>query len=211
MDLPSSPLRCNVELKARLARPQDAIRIALDLGADDRGEEEQTDTYFALGRERLKLREITRCGAGLDGERGGSAGAAAGASSEPGESWLIRYARPDAPAARKSQYRVLPVRDPASFRALMTRQWGVKAVVRKRRRVFVWEDRVRIHIDAVDGLGTFLEFEAVLDPSRPAYDEAAAHLDVARLAHDFGVADADLVATSYSALVLASSGVPSGT
>jgi adenylate cyclase, class 2 len=185
----AASLHANVELKARLGHPDDAVRTAVRLGAVDHGSEDQVDTYFSLGNERLKLRE-----------------------SSSGSHWLIRYSRPDVESARKSQYRLLAVKDPASFKALLARQWGVKAVVRKHRRVFVWGGRVRVHIDHVDGLGDFLELEAVLDDAaaRP-YDEDAARLDVARLAHDFGVAESDLVGTSYATLVLESPGVPSGT
>jgi predicted adenylyl cyclase CyaB len=184
----ATPLRANVELKARLADPAAAVATALALGAEDLGTDEQTDTYFSLGRERLKLRE-----------------------SSTGAHRLIRYSRPDAAGARKSSYRLLPVSDPAAMRAMFERQWGTRAVVRKTRRLFLWEGRVRIHVDRVEGLGDFLEFEAVLDPDRPSYDESAARLDVARLAHDFAVADADLVATSYATLALEAGGTPSGT
>ena len=36
---------------------------------------------------------------------------------------------------------------------------GTTVVVAKRRRLFIWED-VRIHLDEVEGLGTFVELEA---------------------------------------------------
>jgi predicted adenylyl cyclase CyaB len=185
---PDGALRANVELKARVARRDAVVETARRLGAADLGEEEQVDTYFSLGKERLKLRESSR-----------------------GDHSLLRYSRPDRPGARKSQYRRVPVQDPGSFRGVLERQWGVRAVVRKRRHAFLWEGRVRIHADEVEGLGDFLEFEAMLDPERPEYDEGAAALEVARLAHDFGVREADLVATSYATLVLEAAGIPSGT
>lgn len=181
----------NVELKARLgsaARRAAAAETARGLGAQDLGESEQTDTYFTTGNERLKVRE-----------------------SSTGQHLLIRYSRPDTTEARTSRYRLMPLAEPASFKAVLTKQWGVKAVVRKRRHLFLWMDRVRIHLDVVDGLGDFLEFEAVLDDARPDYDVAAATLDIARLRHDFGLRDEDLVATSYSTLILESSDVPTGT
>jgi predicted adenylyl cyclase CyaB len=188
MEPSSVPLRANVELKARLDDPAAAVAVCRRLGAADQGEERQTDTYFSLGRYRLKLRESTT-----------------------GRHWLIGYSRPDRAEARKSQYRLTPVPNPAALKATLARQWGIKAVVSKRRRVFLWEGRVRIHVDDVEGLGTYLEFEAVLDPARPEYDEAAATLDVARLVHDFGLAPRDLVAESYSTLVHASHAAPAGT
>jgi predicted adenylyl cyclase CyaB len=183
-----SPLRANVELKARLASREAAVAVARGLGAEDQGEELQTDTYFTTGAERLKLRE-----------------------SSSGAHWLIRYSRPDRTEARKSQYRLTAVKDPASFGAILAKQWGVRAVVRKVRHLFLWQGRVRIHLDRVDGLGEFLEFEAVLDPARPEYDEEAARRDVAELVRAFGVRDEDLVPTSYSTLVMQASGVPTGT
>jgi adenylate cyclase, class 2 len=184
----SGPLRANIELKARIPSRSAAIETARRLGAADQGEEKQVDTYFSAGRERLKLRETTT-----------------------GAHVLIRYSRPDHPGVRKSQYRLLPVSDPSSLKAILTKQWGIKAVVTKLRHVFLWEGRVRIHLDRVEGLGEFLEFEAVLDPANAGYDDAAATLDVARLAHDFGVEDAQRIASSYGTLVLGSEGVPAST
>ena len=47
----------NVELKARDPEPARSLERALALGAEDRGEIRQRDTYFAGARGRLKLRE----------------------------------------------------------------------------------------------------------------------------------------------------------
>lgn len=184
----TGPLSVNVELKARIPSREAAIRTAHRLGATDQGEERQVDTYFSTGRERLKLR-----------------------ASSSGAHFLIRYSRPDDPGIRKSQYRLRPIADPGSLRSILAAQWGVRAVVTKLRHVFLWEGRVRIHVDRVEGLGEFLEFEAVLDPSRPQYDEVEAALDVARLAREFGIADGDRVATSYGTLVQEAQESPSGT
>ena len=43
---------------------------------------------------------------------------------------------------------------------------GIRTVVRKQRTVYLHKN-VRIHLDAVDGLGTFLEFEAVMPDGAP--------------------------------------------
>ena len=187
MQLSREPMKANVELKARIDDREAAIEVANRLGAAEVGEERQEDTYFSLGRYRLKLRE-----------------------SSSGENWLIGYSRPDGPDARKSQYRLTKVTDPAATRSMMAKQWGVKVVVKKWRRLFLWEGRVRIHIDQVETLGDFLEFEAVLAPD-DGYDECAALLDIARLRHDFGIEDRDLIATSYSTLIKQSNQIPSGT
>jgi predicted adenylyl cyclase CyaB len=69
--------------------------------------------------------------------------------------------------------------------------------VRKRREIFL-VDNVRVHLDEVEGLGTFLELEAVFDGSNAA--EPAERAKVARLLAELGVREADLVPTSYEAL-----------
>ena len=71
---------------------------------------------------------------------------------------------------------------------------GTVAVVAKRRRVFLWEG-VRIHLDEVEGLGSFIEFEAVLPD---AGDLDTARAKVARLRTELGIPDDALVAVGYA-------------
>jgi len=99
---------------------------------------QQRDTYFAARSGRLKLREVDGDGA-----------------------YLVAYHRPDDEGARTSEYHVVPVHDADGVRAALSASVGVTLVVTKTRRVFLWKN-VRIHMDRVDGLGEFLEFEAVL-------------------------------------------------
>src|SRR3954468_15082144 len=116
------PPRRNVELKARDPHPERSLDPALALGAEDRGELRQRDTYFAAPRGRLKLRE-----------------------QEPGGAELIAYERADAAEARESRYRIAPVADPAALREALAAALGTVAVVEKRRHLLVWEG-VRIHL-----------------------------------------------------------------
>ncbi len=129
----------NVELKAVDPDPARTLERALAAGAEDRGLLHQRDTYFAVSAGRLKLRE-----------------------EEPGGATLIAYERPDDAAERVSSYRLVPVPDPGALRAALSAASGVRAEVVKRRRLLLWET-VRIHLDEVEGLGTFLELEAVAD------------------------------------------------
>jgi len=187
MDLSRTPQRTNLEIKARIDDRDAALAVCRALGAADLGEVTQVDTYFTLGRHRLKLRETS-----------------------DGENHLIGYSRPDVAGARKSQFRMAPVKAARTVKSLLTRQWGVKAVVKKTRRVFLWNERVRIHVDHVDALGNYLEFEAMLDPPE-GYDDATAALDLKRLCHDFALRDADLIDGSYANLVLQAEATPTGT
>ena len=72
-------------------------------------------------------------------------------------------------------------------------------VVRKRREILLREN-VRIHLDAVDGLGTFLELEAVVDET---HGDARCRAQVAELMAALGIGAAELIPASYADLLLA--------
>ncbi len=63
----------------------------------------------------------------------------------------------------------------------------------------MWEN-VRIHLDDVDGLGTFVELEAVVGSGDGELE--AAHEKVARLRSELAIADDALIAVGYSDLLL---------
>jgi homotetrameric cytidine deaminase len=71
-------------------------------------------------------------------------------------------------------------------------------VVVKRRHLFLW-DGVRIHLDTVAGLGSWVELEAVAEPES---DLAAEHAKVARLRDALHIDDEAVVARGYAALLL---------
>ena len=164
----------NIEIKARVRDWDAARRTAQALATQTLGVLGQTDTYFVVPRGRLKLREI-------DGQ--------------PAE--LIYYDRADQAAARSSDYQITPVSDPAAIGELLMAALGVRNVVRKRREVYL-VDNVRIHLDDVEGLGTFLEFEAVVDDQ---HDEAACFQALATLQAAFKIDERDLVNRSYGKLL----------
>ena len=168
----------NIELKARDPDPARTLERALAIGAEEIGEIRQRDTYFAGARDRLKLREQDTDGPPLFDE-------------------LIEYSRADSTDARTSIYRRVPVADAAPLREALDSAYGADVTVTKRRRLLLWEG-VRIHLDEVDGLGSYLEIEAVADPES---DLAEEHEKVERLRQELGIEEADLVATSYADLV----------
>jgi len=84
-------------------------------------------------------------------------------------------------------------------RPLLRRALGVAVVVDKRRDIY-FLDNVKVHLDEVEGLGTFVEIEAIdLEGTRPL-EELRAQCD--ELMQAFGVREADLLALSYSDLLL---------
>ena len=165
----------NIELKARDPDPAGTLDRALAFGARDAGEIRQRDTYFAGAHGRLKLRE-----------------------QEPGDDELIQYHREEAAEARTSEYRRLPVPDAGALREVLDAAHGTLVVVDKRRRLLLWEN-VRIHLDEVETLGSFVELEAVAEQGSDLSEE---HSKVERLREQLGIAAADLVASSYSDLLL---------
>ncbi len=168
-------VRANIELKARCPDPERARARAEALATQWVGLDLQVDTYFSTRAGRLKLRESSRSGA-----------------------QLVPYLRSDEPSARRSDYQVIPVDDPEGTKTLLTALLGLHAVVRKRREIAL-VDNVRIHLDRVEGLGDFLELEAVFD-GNPAHEKGE-HEKVARLANALGIRESDRIESSYEALI----------
>lgn len=160
----------NIELKARDPDRARSLAICDGIGAEPQGVLSQLDTYFLVPHGRLKLRE-----------------------EEGARPHLIAYERPDRAAERESRYRIVEVDEPEALKAALGAALGVRAVVAKERRLFLWEE-VRIHLDRVDGLGEFIEFEAVADSGSDLTREEA---EVVTLRGAFEIEDADLVAGSY--------------
>jgi homotetrameric cytidine deaminase len=171
LDLALSAPQRNLEIKGRDADPLRSLERALALGAEDRGEIVQRDTYFGRVGGRLKLREQT-----------------------PGETELIQYQRPDQATLRTSEYRIVPIGQAEPLRGMLDAALGTLVVVEKRRRLLLW-DGIRIHLDEVERLGSFLELEA---PDQGGAGQAR----VERLRTELEIGDEGLVAQSYSDLLL---------
>ena len=163
----------NLELKAVDPDPAATLAAALAHGAEDRGTLRQRDTYFHAVQGRLKLRE------------------------EPGSTAeLISYARADRRGPKVSTYRRVPVFDPEAMTAALHDALGTRVVVEKERRLLV-HDGVRIHLDRVARLGTFIELEAMagaggITVQVPRVDALCAAL---------GITDDRLVAPGYADLL----------
>jgi adenylate cyclase class IV len=162
----------NIEFKAELRDLAAARKQCERLGARRIGLLEQIDTYFRLADGRLKRRE---------------------ARGEPTE-W-IHYHRSDDVSPRLSNYSIL-TDDQAR------RRWGTHSlrewlVVRKQRELWML-DNVRIHLDIVEKLGTFIELEAVVSASHAPRD---CRKQVDELRNTFGPILGEAVAASYSDLM----------
>jgi predicted adenylyl cyclase CyaB len=113
---------------------------------------------------------------------------------------LIAYERPDLDDQKKSRYRIVEFADASGLEEALASSLGITAVVRKERRLFLFEG-VRIHLDSVEDLGSFIEFEGVAGPKD--VDLARFETQLVDLRRSFGIEDADLVGGSYCDLILA--------
>jgi adenylate cyclase, class 2 len=172
------PLR-NIELKAQDPDPLASVEVCRALGAQDRGPIAQCDTYFAVSNGGLKLRE-----------------------EQPGRPHLIQFQKTSDPWQTESRYRIVELPDGRGLRAALASAIGVRGVVVKRRRLWLWRS-VRIHLDEVEHLGTFIELEAVAPPESDLADERQL---VARLRDAFEITDERLVALGYAEQLLGDAG-----
>lgn len=167
----------NLELKARRQVDAETARtIALSLGANDLGVLEQEDTYFHCPFGKLKLRTTSV-------DRGGE---------------LIAYSRKSESTLLLSHYEQVPILDADALKSALKLTLGVRVNVRKRRQSFLCRG-IRIHVDEVENLGNFLEFEAPLnDESNMDEVEADLHL----LSQQYGLDLSELLYESYSDMLL---------
>ena len=170
-------MAANLELKARCADLDSMRERARRIATEWIGVDHQVDTYFTTRSGRLKLRESSLSGG-----------------------QLVPYLRPDQEGPKRSDYQVIPVEDPNGLKALLTELLGVHRVVAKEREIGLYQN-VRIHLDRVEGLGTFVELEAVFEDG--ANDETEHELKVAFLRDTLGIRDEDLIAVSYEGLFAA--------
>ena len=164
----------NIEIKARYDDLNKARLIARELNARFAGLDHQADTYFKTKKGRLKLRESKLSGG-----------------------QLVAYLRPNEAGPKKSEYELIPVKNVAATKELLTRMLGRDVVVAKKRSIYLL-DNVRIHLDEVDGLGNFFEFEAVYSDSA---QERRERTKVRDLIHRFGIRSSSLITGSYRELI----------
>lgn len=165
----------NVEIKARCADPDHIREYLVANNADFKGVDEQTDTYFNVPAGRLKLREGNI------------------------ENNLIFYHRPDQAGPKNSNFNLVPIAHGEQTKALLTAALGVKVVVKKRREIF-YLDNVKLHLDTVPSLGSFVEIEAGNMIGGRSQEELSEQCHFYLRA--FNIAEADLIEVSYSDMLL---------
>lgn len=129
----------NIEIKAFCTNLKLFKSKLLQLPVTFEGVDFQTDTFFNVPHGRLKIRESSLYG-----------------------NLLIPYWRSDQEGPKKSDYELIPISDARKIKILFSKILGIYGEIKKKRQIYLFEN-VRIHLDDVEKLGKFIEFEAVVD------------------------------------------------
>ena len=169
-------MHINFEFKARcddLERLEAVLkeRSPLFIGTDH-----QIDTYFNIGHGRLKLREGNI------------------------ENALIHYNRINTAAAKQSDVTLYQHQPDKNLKAILTKALGIKVVVDKHRKIY-FIDNVKFHFDDVQGLGSFVEVEAIDKDGSIGIERLKEQCDY--YIQLFGLTEEQFIAESYSDLLMA--------
>jgi adenylate cyclase, class 2 len=164
----------NVEFKAKVDNLEHYENKLVELKPVFKGIDHQIDTYFNVTKGRLKLREGTI------------------------ENALINYDRENISDSKQSDIILYQHEPNVALKHILTHQLGVKITVDKKRKIY-FIDNVKFHFDTVEGLGTFIEVEAIDTNEAFTIDQLKEQCD--RYFDYFGLDKGQLVDKSYSDLI----------
>jgi predicted adenylyl cyclase CyaB len=165
-----------MELKAKV-HDLEVVRTRLTrLGADHVGTFRQIDVYFNVQKGRLKLREV-------EGKNNAE---------------LIYYERENIAAPKRSNVFILKIQDPKVFKNLLRRLLKSSAIVEKVREIYRYKG-TQIHLDKVEKLGNFVEFERKTPAGERATKKSQRILE--KLMEKLGINPESLEKLSYGDLI----------
>jgi predicted adenylyl cyclase CyaB len=165
----------NLELKSIFSDLDHAKKICKEINARYSGILNQTDTFFNVKPNRLKLRNINNK-----------------------KLELIYYYRTNGQSEKISEYEIIRLKEEGSLKKILKNCLGIKSVVRKKRELYLFEN-VRIHLDTVRGLGKFLEFEIVCNNSEELKEAPGKMKELKRV---FSVKKQNIIGISYIDLII---------
>lgn len=164
----------NIEIKAKIPSDEEfqrRVEIAKGLTNTDGELLVQRDVFFKSANGRFKLRFLENLG----------------------KAQLVYYDRPDISGPKLSEFHVIPVEEPEVLEKMLTASNGARGVLKKHRYLFLLGN-TRIHMDKVDSLGNFMEFEVCLKPEETIEEGQ----DIANdLMEKFGIKSEDLMTGAY--------------
>lgn len=168
-------MHLNYEFKARTGRLHEQEGILQQNNPRYIGEDHQRDTYFNVPNGRLKLREGNI------------------------ENSLIHYVRTNTAGAKQSDVILYQHEPNAALKQILATALGIKTVVDKRRKIY-FIDNVKFHFDVVEGLGTFVEVEAIDKDGTIGLEKLKEQC--AHYAALLGIGAEDYLAESYSDMLM---------
>jgi len=164
----------NIEIKASLENVSFCLDKAKSLSGTDPEVIEQEDFFFHCDNGRLKLRFF---------------------SHQKGE--LIFYNRKNDSGPKTCEYFISETNEPGQLLQVLEKSIGIHGRVKKIRKLFLI-GRSRVHIDQVENLGNFLEFEVVLTEDE---DTNIGLIEAHRLMDQFGIRKGNLIEGAYIDLI----------
>jgi predicted adenylyl cyclase CyaB len=132
-------LKKNYEIKCRIDDRKKVTEIKKALSKYKHSIEKQTDIYYKTSNGRLKLRIID--------DTSGS---------------LIQYNRAEKKNKRISKYTISKTKDFRELDFILKKQFDTLVTVIKKRDVYI-NKNVRVHLDKVKNLGSYLEIEIIYE------------------------------------------------
>lgn len=164
----------NIEFKAKVKSADACEQKLLTLQPKFIGEDLQTDTYFNVAEGRLKLREGNI------------------------ENALIRYRREEVKGLKKSDIILYKHSPDKALKDILTDTAGIRSIVIKRRRIYFIEN-VKFHFDKVEGLGEFIEAEAI--DNTGTIGETNLKMQCDQYIDFFGLKKEDFIDSSYGEMI----------
>ena len=165
-----------VELKAKVYDLEVVRRKLTILGARHIGTFRQIDVYFNVPEGRLKLREV-------EGNNNAE---------------LIYYERENIAGPKRSNVFILKIQEPEIFKNLLERLLKTRVIVEKVREIYQYQG-TKIHLDMVEKLGNFVEFERKTPAGAQAIKKNRQILE--KLMEKLGINPENLEKLSYSDLI----------
>ena len=165
----------NVEIKARSNNAHGVREYLRGAEADSKGTDHQIDTYYKTDRGRLKLRKGNI------------------------ENNLIFYERSDQSGPKQSKITFSSVEADSQIDGVLAEALGVFAVVDKKREIY-FIDNVKFHIDTVEGLGNFIEIEAIDYDGTLGPEKLQQQCEY--YMRELGIKHGDLLTNSYSDMII---------
>jgi adenylate cyclase, class 2 len=166
----------NIEFKAKVNDIESLEAKLISLNPRYVGEDNQKDSYYDVNVGRLKLREGNI------------------------ENALIWYNRENISGVKQSDILLYKHAPDEALKSILEKIHGIKVIVDKKRKIY-FVDNVKIHFDRVEGLGTFIEVEAIDTDETIGIDKLKVQCDF--YISFFCITKEQFVRVSYSDMILA--------